>query len=85
MNPIRAYFLIGQTASGKGAAGFVLAEAIGAEIISLDSRKIYRGMDIGTAKPPGERRAKVPHHMLDVADPHEHFSTALYAEGAEIP
>jgi tRNA dimethylallyltransferase len=83
MNPIRAYFLIGQTASGKGAAGFVLAEAIGAEIVSLDSMKIYRGMDIGTATPSAERRAKVPHHMLDVTDPHEYFSTALYTEAAE--
>ena len=83
MAPNRTLFLIGQTASGKGAAAFALAQAIGAEIISLDSMKLYRGMDIGTAKPPPERRQEVPHHMLDVADPHEHFSTALYVEGAE--
>jgi tRNA dimethylallyltransferase len=75
--------LVGQTASGKGAAGFLLARRLGAEIISLDSMKVYRGMDIGTAKPPADRRKGVLHHMLDVADPAEHFSTALYVGGAE--
>ena len=83
MAPIRALFLIGQTASGKGAAAFALARSIGAEIISLDSMKVYTGMDIGTAKPPPERLREVRHHMLDVAAPHEHFSTALYVAGAE--
>jgi len=83
MKPIRAGFLIGQTASGKGAAGFQLARRLRAEIISLDSMKVYRGMDVGTAKPPPERRQQVPYHMLDVADPCEHFSTALYVEGAD--
>ncbi len=83
MSRTRLLFLIGQTATGKGAAGFLLARRIGAEIISLDSMKVYRGMDIGTAKPPPERRREVRHHMTDVADPHEHFSTALYAAGAE--
>lgn len=83
MQRIRLHFLIGQTASGKGAAAVALAQEIGAEIISLDSMKVYRGMDVGTAKPPPERRAMVPHHMIGVADPGEHFSTALYVEGAE--
>jgi len=83
MEHFRALFLIGQTASGKGAAAWLLAQRTGAEIISLDSMKLYRGMDIGTAKPPAERRATVRYHMIDVADPHEHFSTALYVEGAE--
>jgi len=83
MGPIRTLFLIGQTAGGKGAAGAVLARQIGAEIISLDSMKVYRGMDIGTGKPSAERRRQVPHHMIDVVDPHEHFSTALYVAGAE--
>lgn len=83
MEPFRALFIIGQTASGKGAAAWLLAQRIGAEIISLDSMKIYSGMNIGTAKPAPERRAKVRYHMIDVADPHEHFSTALYIEGAE--
>jgi len=83
MERIRTFFLIGQTANGKGAAGFELARRIGAEIISLDSMKVYRGMDIGTAKPPPERRRRLRHHMIDVVDPHEHFSTALYVDGAE--
>ena len=83
MKPIRALFLIGQTASGKGAAGALLARRIGAEIISLDSMKIYRGMDIGTAKPSPGRRRQARYHMIDVADPGQHFSTALYVEGAE--
>jgi len=82
-SPIPAWFLVGQTASGKGATGFVLAQQIGAELLSLDSMKVYRGMDIGTAKPPPERRAVVRYHLLDLADPHEHFSTALYTEAAE--
>ena len=83
MKRIRLYFLIGQTASGKNAAAFALAQKIGAEIISLDSMKVYRGMDIGTAKPSAEQRLAVPHHMISVADPHGHFSAALYVEGAE--
>ncbi|MFO7900967.1 MAG: tRNA (adenosine(37)-N6)-dimethylallyltransferase MiaA [Planctomycetota bacterium] len=81
--PLRAVFLVGQTASGKSAVGFRLAREIGAEIISLDSMKVYRGMDIGTAKPTPDRRRAVPHHLLDVVDPHEHFSTARYVEKAE--
>jgi len=83
MNRTRLLFLIGQTAAGKGAAAFLLARRVGAEIISLDSMKIYRGMDIGTAKPPAERRQAVRYHMIDVADPGQHFSTALYLAGAE--
>ena len=83
MAPTRTLFLIGQTASGKGAAAFALARDIGAEIISLDSMKVYGGMDIGTAKPPPERLREIRYHMIDVADPHEHFSTALYVAGAE--
>ncbi len=83
MQRIRLVFLIGQTAAGKGAAGFLLAGRIGAEIISLDSMKVYRGMDIGTAKPGAERRRLVRYHMIDVAEADGHFSTALYLEGAE--
>ena len=64
MERIRTLFLTGQTASGKGAVGAVLARQIGAEIISLDSMKVYRGMDVGTAKPSAERRRQVPHHMV---------------------
>ncbi len=83
MPETRVLFLIGQTGTGKSAVAAILAAKIGAEIISLDSMKIYRGMDIITAKPPAERRRKVPHHMMDIAEPHEHFDTALYVKDAE--
>ncbi len=83
MERIRLLFLVGQTSSGKGAVAVRLAEDIGAEIVSLDSMKVYRGMEIGTASPPGERRGRVRYHMVGVADPSEHFSTALYVAGAE--
>ncbi|HUT34055.1 MAG TPA: tRNA (adenosine(37)-N6)-dimethylallyltransferase MiaA [Planctomycetota bacterium] len=76
-------FLVGPTASGKTAVGIEAALHIGAEILSLDSMSLYRGMDIGTAKPSHEERARVPHHLLDVADPHEAFSTGRYLEAAE--
>ncbi len=60
--------LLGPTASGKSALGLKVAEEIGAEIISLDSMQVYRGMDIGTAKPSVEDLARVPHHMIDLVD-----------------
>jgi tRNA dimethylallyltransferase len=76
------WFLSGATATGKSRVGLALAERIGAEVISLDSMAIYRGMDIGTAKPsPADRRA-VPHHLLDIREPHEEFSVAEYVEAA---
>ena len=55
---------------------------IGAEIISLDSMAIYRGMDIGTAKPSREQRAAVPHHLIDIVDPADEFSVAQYVDAA---
>lgn len=70
--------LVGPTASGKTDAGIVLAEALGAEICSVDSMLIYRGMDIGTAKPTAGERARVPHHLLDLAEPSERFTVARY-------
>lgn len=78
-----AWFLAGPTASGKSAAGVELAELIGAEIVSLDSMSLYRGMDIGTAKPEQALRERVPHHLLDIIDPHEEFSLAEYLRVAE--
>lgn len=78
----KCWFLAGPTASGKSATGIALAERIGAEIVCLDSMTIYRGMDIGTAKPTPEERARVPHHLLDIRDPHEEFSTAEYMTAA---
>lgn len=56
---------------------------IGAEIISMDSMALYRGMDIGTAKPTAEERAAAPHHLIDVVDPHEEFSLAQYLDAAQ--
>ncbi len=78
----RILFVAGPTASGKEDLSFRLATRLGGEIVSLDSMKLYRGMDIGTAKAPAERREKVPHHMIDVADPWETFSVARYVEEA---
>ncbi len=70
--------LVGPTASGKSEAAVGLAERLGAEIVSVDSMLVYRGMDVGTAKPGPVERARVPHHLLDVADPEEPFSVARY-------
>ncbi len=66
--------VLGVTASGKGAMAFELARRIGGEIVSIDSMKVYRRMDIGTAKPSRERREQVRHHIVDVVEPHESFS-----------
>lgn len=76
----QCWFLAGPTASGKSALGLQLAEQIGGEIVSLDSMAIYRGMDIGTAKPTPDEQQQVPHHLLDVIDPDAEFSTARYVE-----
>ena len=61
------WFLTGPTAAGKSAVGVELARRIGAEIVSLDSMALYRGMDIGTAKPTADERRSVPHHLIDVS------------------
>ena len=79
----RLCFLVGPTASGKTAVGIEVAERVGAEILSLDSMAIYRGMDIGTAKPTAAEQARVPHHLIDLVEPHEAFSTGRYVEAAE--
>jgi tRNA dimethylallyltransferase len=77
-----AWYLTGPTAAGKTAVGIELARRIGAEIVSLDSMAIYRGMDIGTAKPTAAERAAVPHHLIDIRDPQEEFSVADYLDAA---
>jgi tRNA dimethylallyltransferase len=74
--------IAGPTAAGKTAVGIRLAQAIGGEIISADSRQIYRYMDIGTAKPTQEERAEVPHHLLDIVDPDTPFSAAEFSAQA---
>jgi tRNA dimethylallyltransferase len=70
--------LVGPTASGKTAAAIAVAESLGAEIVSVDSMLVYRGMDIGTAKPTPDERLRVRHHLIDVAEPSETFSVARY-------
>ncbi len=74
--------ILGVTASGKGHLGFDLAESIGAEIISIDSMKVYRRMDIGTAKPSRGARARVKHHLIDVVEPSDSFSVGSFSETA---
>jgi tRNA dimethylallyltransferase len=74
--------LVGPTASGKTEAALRVAEALGAEILSIDSMQVYRGMDIGTAKPTPEQRARVRHHLLDLVDPREAFSVAAFQAAA---
>jgi tRNA dimethylallyltransferase len=81
--------IVGPTAVGKTAAAIALAEKLGAEIVSADSRYLYRGMDIGTAKPSPAERARVPHHLIDVTTPDEpwtltHFQSAALAAIQEI-
>jgi tRNA dimethylallyltransferase len=76
------WFLTGATAVGKTAVGIALAQQLGAEIVSLDSMAIYRGMDIGTAKPSSAQWAIVPHHLVDIVDPADEFSVAQYVDTA---
>ncbi len=78
----RLNFIIGCTACGKSAVGFELARRIGAEIVVVDSMKVYRRMDIGTGKPAAERRTEVPYHMIDIVEPSEEFSVARYVDRA---
>ncbi|MGL4942895.1 MAG: tRNA (adenosine(37)-N6)-dimethylallyltransferase MiaA [Thermoguttaceae bacterium] len=75
-------FLTGCTASGKTALGIAVAEACDGEVISVDSMAIYRGMDIGTAKPSREERARVPHHLIDIVEPEENYSVADFLAAA---
>lgn len=82
MTPVDCWFLTGPTASGKTAVALELAALVGAEIVSLDSMAVYRGMDIGTAKPTLAERQAVPHHLVDVVDPHDNYSLAQYVETA---
>ena len=81
MNPA-PIFLVGSTASGKSAVALALAERLGGEIISVDSMQVYRGLDIGTAKPSLEERSRVPHHLLDVVELTEAFDAAKFVEHA---
>jgi tRNA dimethylallyltransferase len=79
---LRCWYVTGATASGKSEVGVLLAERLNGEILSLDSMAIYRGMDIGTAKPAADQLSRVPHHLIDIADPVESFSVSQYRERA---
>jgi tRNA dimethylallyltransferase len=74
--------LVGPTSVGKTELSLALAEAIDAEIVSVDSMLVYRGMDVGTAKPSPRERARVPHHLIDIVEPSEPFSVARFQEEA---
>ena len=74
--------LMGPTAAGKSAVALALAERIGGEIVSVDSAQVYRGMDIGTAKPGAAERARIPHHLIDIADPDARYSAARFVADA---
>lgn len=76
------WFLTGPTAAGKTSVGLALAELLGAEIVSMDSMAVYRGMDIGTAKPTAAEQRRVAHHLIDLVEPEEAFSLARYLQAA---
>ena len=80
MNPLVA--IVGPTATGKSILALELCQTLNGEIISADSRQVYRYMDIGTAKPTKEEQALVPHHLIDVVNPDEDFSLSLYQSKA---
>jgi tRNA dimethylallyltransferase len=79
---VKAVFLLGPTASGKSAVALALARALPIEIVSVDSAQVYRGMDIGTAKPDAQARARVPHHLVDIVDPDEAYSAGRFRDDA---
>jgi len=74
--------VVGPTASGKTELAIRIAELVGGEVVNSDSRQVYRGMDVGTAKPSAEDRARVPHHLFDIADPRDDYSLAVYRRQA---
>lgn len=75
--------LVGPTASGKSAIALAVARALGdVEVVTVDSMQVYRGLDIGTAKPTAAERAEVPHHLLDLVEPEEEFSVAEFQRAA---
>jgi tRNA dimethylallyltransferase len=78
----RVVAIVGPTASGKSAIALELAQRLGGEIVNADSRQVYRGMDIGTAKPSVAERRLIRHHLYDICDPRENYSLALYRKQA---
>jgi len=81
---LRCLCLAGPTAAGKTAAALAIAQALPVEIVSVDSALVYRGMDIGTAKPSAAERAAVPHHLVDILDPAEVYSAARFVADAKV-
>jgi tRNA dimethylallyltransferase len=79
---LKAIFVLGPTASGKTHVALDLAKRFPVEIVSVDSAQVYRGMDVGTAKPTAEERASVPHHLLDILDPTDAYSAGRFREDA---
>jgi tRNA dimethylallyltransferase len=77
-----ALLLLGPTGSGKTALSLALGERFGGEIVSCDSVAVYRGMDLGTAKPSLEERARLPHHLIDVVEPDQPFTAGAYSRAA---
>ena len=82
MQSIPAILLMGPTAAGKSALALHLAERFGGEIVSVDSAQVFRGMDIGTAKPDAATRSRVPHHLIDLIEPTEAYSAARFRADA---
>jgi tRNA dimethylallyltransferase len=82
INKLPLILIIGPTAVGKTELAIQLAERLNGEIVSADSRLFYRGMDVGTAKPTREELARVPHHLIDIADPDEILSLAVFQQKA---
>ena len=80
---IRVGMIVGPTGAGKTAFAIDVAERLGAEIVNADSRQLYRGMDLGTAKPTTEERSRVPHHLIDVRDPDAPLDVAAFAAMAD--
>ncbi len=80
----RIIAIVGPTASGKSALALALAEALGGEIVNADALQVYRGFDIGTAKPTLAERTRVPHHLVDILDPAERYSAGEFARRARI-
>src|SRR6201988_4612084 len=80
-NPL-AVLVLGPTGSGKTTLSLSLAERFNGEIVSCDSVAVYRGMDLGTAKPTPEERAHIPHHLIDVLDPDKPFTAGDYSRRA---
>ena len=79
----RIITIVGPTASGKTAVALDVAAAVGGEIISADSRQLYRHMDIGTAKPTADERSRAKHHLIDILEPAERYDASRYADDAE--